>query len=159
MFSAWSYSGRDPAETFCQALKKVGVAIDLHRTPIDEPYVLSTRGEGDIWDYAWNTGLDPDNESPLFTSDGVRGGSNVTGYQNPGVDRLFEGGRHELDSERRRALYFRINALIQQDQPILQLTYGTAFLVADRRLRGEGFNALGQTYGYVPGRRGWWLDQ
>lgn len=158
MFSAWSHSGRDSADVFCEALKKVGVEIDLRRTPIDEPYVLSTRGEGDIWDYAWNTGLDPDNESPLFSSDGVKGGSNVTGYQNPEVDRLFMEGRHELDPGRRQSLYFRINALIQKDRPILQLTYGAAFLAADRRLRGVGFNPLGQTYGYVPGRRGWWLE-
>jgi len=159
MFSAWSYSGRDSAEAFGESLKKIGVEIDLRRTPVDEPYVLSTKGEGDIWDYAWNTGLDPDNESPLFTSDGVKGGSNVTGYQSPEVDRLFEEGRHELDPGRRQSLYFRINQLIQKDHPVLQLTYGAAFLVADRRLRGVGFNTLGQTYGYVPGRRGWWLDK
>ena len=41
---------------------------------------------------------------------------------------------------------------------MLQLTYGVAYLALDRRLRGVGFNLLGQTYGYVPGRRGWWLE-
>ena len=157
MFSPWSYSGRDSSQAFCEALLKVGVVIDLRRTPIGEPYLLSLKGEGDIWDYAWNTGLDPDNESPLFTSDGVSGGSNVTGYQNPEVDRLFEEGRHELDFRRRRDIYFKINELIQRDHPILQLTYGAAYLVADRRLRGVGFNSLGQTYGFIPGQRGWWL--
>lgn len=158
MFSAWGYSGRDQAQAFCDALRKVGVEVDLRRIPIDEPYVMATKGEGDIWDYAWNTGLDPDNESPLFTSEGLKSGTNVMGYQNADVDRLFEAGRHELDPVRRRNLYLRINEQIQKDQPMLQLTYGVAYLVLDRRLRGVGFNPLGQTYGYVPGRRGWWLE-
>lgn len=158
LFSAWGYSRQDHAQAFAEALRKVGVDIDLRRTPVDEPYVLATKGEGDIWDFAWNTGLDPDNESPLFTSEGLRGGTNVTGYRNAEVDRLFEAGRHELDPERRRNLYLRINQRIQEDHPVVQLTYGVAYLAVDRRLRGVGFNVLGQNYGYVPGRRGWWLE-
>jgi len=158
MFSAWGYSGRDHADAFCEALRKVGVEIDLRRTPVDEPYIMSTKGLGDIWDYAWNTGLDPDGESPLFSSDGVASGSNVTGYRNPEVDRLFDQGRHELDPVRRRDIYLRVSESIQRDRPVLQLTYGVAYLALDRRLRGIGFSPLGQTYGYVPGRRGWWLE-
>jgi len=74
------------------------------------------------------------------------------------VDRLFEQGRHEMDPARRRDIYLRINESIQKDRPMLQLTYGVAYLVLDRRLRGLGFNMLGQTYGHVPGRRAWWLE-
>jgi ABC-type transport system substrate-binding protein len=74
------------------------------------------------------------------------------------VDRLFAEGRHELDPVRRRNIYLKINERIQADHPMLQLTYGVAYLALDRRLRGVGFNPLGQTYGYVPGRRGWWLE-
>ncbi len=158
MYSAWGYSRRDPAEAFCQGLRKIGVAVDLRRTPVGEPYNLATKGQGDIWDFPWNTGLDPDNESPLFTSEGIRGETNFTGYHDPDVDRWFEEGRHELDPAKRRNIYLQINRRIQRDQPILQLTYGVAYLVVDRRLQGVGFNPLGQTYGYVPGRRGWWLE-
>jgi ABC-type transport system substrate-binding protein len=157
-FSAWGYSKQDHAEAFRDALHKIGVDVDLRRTPIDEPYVLATKGDGDIWDFTWNTGLDPDNESPLFTSEGVRGGTNVTRYHSPEVDRWFEEGRHELDPGRRRDLYLRINERLQRDHPMLQLSYGVAYLVVDRHLKGLGYNLLGQTYGYVPGRRGWWLE-
>jgi peptide/nickel transport system substrate-binding protein len=158
MFSAWGYSHRDNAQVFCELLHRIGVEVDLRRTPNDEPFLLAAKGEGDIWDFAWSTSLDPDNESPLFTSEGIKGGTNLTGYRNAEVDTLFEEGRHELDPARRRSLYLKINARIQDEQPMLQLTYGVAYLALDRRLRGVGFNQLGQTYGYVPGRRGWWLD-
>lgn len=158
LYSAKGYGSRDPAQAFCEGLQKIGVEAILHRTSIDDILARAAKGEGDAWDYAWNTGLDPDNESPLFTSEGIKGGTNVTRYRNPEVDRLFEQARHELDPEARRKMYLRINALIQQDQPILQLMYGVAYLAVDRRLHGVAFNALGQTYGYIPGRRGWWLE-
>ncbi len=158
MFSAWGYSHRDNAQVFCDLLHRIGVEVELRRTPNDEPFLLAAKGEGDIWDFAWSTSLDPDNESPLFTSEGIKGGTNLTGYRNAEVDTLFEEGRHELDPARRRSIYLKINARIQDEQPMLQLTYGVAYLALDRRLRGVGFNLLGQTYGYVPGRRGWWLE-
>ena len=158
-YSTHSYARRDPAQVFCEGLRKIGVDADLRRTSFDEVLSQAAKGEGDIWDYAWTTGLDPDNESPLFTSEGIKGGTNVMGYQNAEVDRLFDEGRHEMDPAKRRSLYTRINDRIQQEHPMLQLTYGVAYLALDRRLRGVGFNPLGQTYGYVPGRRGWWLNE
>lgn len=158
MYSTVGYGSRDAAQAFCEGLRKIGVDAVLKRTTIDEILDRAAKGEGDIWDYPWNTGLDPDNESPLFTSEGIKSGTNMTGYHNPEVDRLFEQARHEMDPAARRGMYLRINAIIQHDQPILQLMYGVAFLAVDRRLHGVGFNALGQTYGYVPGRRGWWLE-
>lgn len=157
-YSALGYSHRDSAQAFCDALRKVGVGVDLNRTTIDEVLSKAARGDGDIWEFGWTTGLDPDSESPLFTTEGIQGGTNITGYHSAEVDRLFEAGRHELDPVRRRNIYVKINDRIQQDQPLLEFTYGVGYLAVDRRLRGVGFNLLGQTYGYVPGRRGWWLD-
>lgn len=158
MYSTHSYTRHDPAQDFKEALQKIGVDLDLRRTLFDEVLDRAAKGEGDIWDYAWTTGLDPDNESPLFTSEGIKSGANIMGYQNAEVDRLFDEGRHEMEPSRRRAIYRRINRLVQGDHPMLQLTYGVSYLALDRKLRGAGFNQLGQTYGYVPGRRGWWLE-
>jgi peptide/nickel transport system substrate-binding protein len=157
MYSRENYSRRDSAQAFSDSLRKVGVELDLRRTHSDGVLAQAARGEGDIWDYSWSTGLDPDNESPLFTSEGIRGGTNYTGYSNPEVDRLFEAARHELDQARRQDLYLRINARIQEDQPLLQLTYDISYLAVDRHLRGVEFSSLGRTYGLVPGRRSWWL--
>ena len=62
-----------------------------------------------------HTGMEKTGEELSY----VQGGTNVTRYQNPEVDALFEQGRHELDPKRRQALYRQINTLIQQDHPIL----------------------------------------
>lgn len=158
LYAVKGYSARDHSQAFCDALGGLGVEVDLRRTSMGESYVKATQADGDIWDFDWTTSLDPDNESPLFTSEGIQGGTNITGYHSAEVDRLFEAGRHELDPGRRKLIYEAINQRIQQDQPLLQLSYGVSYLALDRRLRGVGFNLLGQTYGYVPGRRGWWLE-
>jgi len=157
MFAAQGYSKLDAAQAFADQARKAGIDLDLRRVGIDEILAKAAKGEGDVWSYGWNTSLDPDAEAPLFTHEGIVGGTNITGYQNPEVDRLFEQARHEMDFGRRRALYFRINGLVQRDFPLLQLTYGAAYLAVDRRLRGVAFDPLGQSYGYVPGRRGWTL--
>jgi len=159
MYCRREFGQRDSAQAFRDAAKKFGIQIELRRASFDEIQVRAARGEGDIWDFAWSTSLDPDTESPLFTTEGIRGGTNVTGYHDPEVDRLFDQGRHELEPGRRQAIYRRINQLIQRDHPILQLTYTVSYLATDRRLRGVAFSALGQTYGFVPGRRGWWLAE
>ena len=159
MYCRREFGQRDPVLAFRDAAKKFGILIELRRTSFDEIQLWAAKGEGDIWDFAWSTSLDPDSESPLFTTEGIKGGTNVTGYQNPEVDALFEQGRHELDPQRRQALYRQINTLIQRDHPLLQLTYVVSYLALDRRLRGVGFSALGQTYGFLPGRRGWWLAE
>ena len=71
--------------------------LDLRRVAIDEILAKAAKGEGDLWAYAWNTSLDPDAEAPLFTHEGIVGGTNVTRYENPEVDRLFDQARHEMD--------------------------------------------------------------
>lgn len=159
MYAAPGYSKLDAPQAFAEQARKAGIDLDLRRVSIDEILAKAAKGEGDLWAYGWNTSLDPDAEAPLFTHEGIVGGTNVTRYQNPTVDRLFEQARHEMDFGRRRALYLQINGLVQRDFPLLQLTYGVAYLAVDRRLRGVAFDPLGQSYGYVPGRRGWTLAE
>lgn len=159
MYAVRGYTGADAAQAFADNARKAGIDLDLRRVGIDEVLDRAAGGTGDIWAYAWNTSLDPDAEAPLFTSEGIRGGTNVTRFHTPEVDRLFAQARHEMDAGRRRALYLRINRLVQSGFPLIQLTYGVAYLAADRRLRGVAFDPLGQSYGYVPGRRGWTLSR
>lgn len=157
MYAVQGYSRLDAPQAFSELARKAGIDLDLRRVSIDEVLARAAKGEGDLWAYGWNTSLDPDAEAPLFTREGIQGGTNVTRYHRPEVDRLFTAARHEMDPGRRRAMYLRLNRLVQSDFPLIQLTYGVAYLAAARRLRGVAFDPLGQSYGYVPGRRGWTL--
>lgn len=157
MYARQVYSTQDAPQAFCEQAAKVGISIDLKRISVDEVTTVAAGGQGDIWCYPWNTSLDPNDDGPLFTTAGIASGVNVTHFRNIEVDHLFERGRHELDPVARKALYLNINRIVQREHPIIQLTYGVAYLGISPHLQGVGFNPLGQSYGFVPGRRGWTL--
>ena len=157
MYARQTFSHGDVSQAFCDQARKVGISIDLRRISVDEVTTMSAHGKGDIWCYPWNTSLDPNDDAPLFTTAGIASGVNVTHYSNHEVDQFFEEGRHELDPVARKTIYLMLNQIIQREHPVIQLTYGVAYLAISRRLQGVEFNPLGQSYGLVPGRRGWTL--
>lgn len=69
----------------------------------------------------WSSILDPDDfyhQLMLSTSP-----SNVTGYNNPEMDRLAEAGRQEVDFEARKAIYAQARTLLNQDVPLTFVHY------------------------------------
>ena len=135
----------------------VGVRIEIRPVSFDDLGLKAGNHEGDIWSYGWTTGLDPNDDSPLFTRDGLRSKANVSGYLNPEVDRLFDEGQHTVNPEIRKQIYRRLADLIWRDRPVIPLTYNLTRYIANPRLQGVAFNPLGQPYGFWPGMRAWTL--
>jgi peptide/nickel transport system substrate-binding protein len=138
---------------------KIGVRIEIRPVSFGDLGVKSANHEGDIWSYGWTTSLDPNDDSPLFTHEGLLGKANVSSYVNPEVDRLFDEGLHTLDPEARKRIYQKIAGLIWRDRPVIPLTYNLNRYIANDSLQGVGFNPLGQPFAYWPGMRGWTLAE
>ena len=138
---------------------RVGMRIEIRPVTFDELGRKSAAHVGDFWSYGWTTGLDPNDDSPLFTKDGLHSGANVSAYLNPEVDRLFNEGQHTVDPEARKRIYRRIADILWRDRPVIPLTYNLTRYIANPDLRGVAFNPLGQPYGFWPGMRGWTLAQ
>jgi len=136
----------------------VGVRIVIRPVSFDDLGQKAAGHEGDIWSYGWTTGLDPNEDSPLFTQEGLRSKANVSGYINPEIDRLFDEGQHTLDPEVRKRIYRRIADLIWRDRPVIPLTYNLTRYIANPVLKGVAFNVLGQPFGFWPGMRAWSLE-
>ena len=136
---------------------KVGMRIEIRPVTFDDLGRKSAAHVGDLWSYGWTTGLDPNDDSPLFTEDGLHSGANVSAYLNPEVDRLFGKGQHTLDHDARKRIYRQIAGILWRDRPVIPLTYNLSRYIANPDLRGVGFNVLGQPFGYWPGMRGWTL--
>jgi peptide/nickel transport system substrate-binding protein len=136
---------------------RVGIRIEVRTVPFSTVLSRAARQEGDGWSFGWVLALDPDVDSPLFTQEGYRTKANVSAYLNPEVDRLFDEGRHTLDREARTQIYRRISKIIDRDVPVIPIDYRQARVLMHQRLRGVRFNALGQSYAFWPGRRGWTL--
>ena len=64
----------------------------------------------------WSLSVDPD-AYEIWHSSQIEKGFNFISYQNPELDRLWEGGRREYDLEKRKKIYWRIHQLIAEDQP------------------------------------------
>ncbi len=64
----------------------------------------------------WSLSPDPD-DYQIWHSSQIEKGFNFISYRNPEVDRLWEEGRREYDIEKRKAIYWRINELMAEDQP------------------------------------------
>lgn len=152
------YDNRNMANFLAAQATQVGIKIEVRRLPFSELTAQAARHEGDIWSFSWTLSLDPDVDSPLFTREGFRTHANVSSYLNPEVDRLFDAGRHTLDPEARRKIYLELSEIIYRDKPIIPIDYNQARVIVHRRLRGVTFNALGQTFGFWPGRREWRLE-
>ncbi len=160
MLVAYEQSGlgqRSVTHLLVAEAAKVGVRIELRQIPADDVFLKAAKHDGDIWSYGWTTGLDPNDDSPLFTLEGLHSGANVSAYLNPEMDRLFDEGQHTLDPEARKRIYRRIAGLIWQDRPIIPLTYNLTRYIANPQLKGIGFSTLGQPFAYWPGMRGWTL--
>jgi len=115
----------------------------------------------------WALSPDPD-DYQIWHSSQIEKGFNFISYRNREVDRLWEEGRREYNVEKRKAIYWKINELMHEDQPytFLFVPLGIAalqnkFVLAERDSKGkEIFRPIkmekaGLTYDlikwYVPG--------
>jgi peptide/nickel transport system substrate-binding protein len=135
----------------------VGIRIQVQTLPFQAVTEKASNHDGDIWAFGWALSLDPDVDSPLFTREGYRTRANVSSYLNPEIDRLFDEGRHTLDLPARQQIYRQISRIIEKDAPIIPIHLIQTRVLVHRRLQGVGFNLLGQSFAYWPGRRGWML--
>ncbi|HXP95285.1 MAG TPA: peptide ABC transporter substrate-binding protein, partial [Telmatospirillum sp.] len=63
-------------------------------------------------------------------------GQNTGGYKNPEMDRLLDAIEGELDKERRRSLWYQLQALYAEDLPALPLTFHAVPFVLPKWLKG-----------------------
>ncbi len=104
----------------------------------------------------WNPGVDPDKDAKLWCSDQYAAGRNYIGYANEQVDELFERGRAEFDSARRRVIYQQIHEIIYEDQPFTWICNDATLAVFNKRIRGVELSPRG-IFNFYPGLRGWWM--
>ncbi len=136
---------------------QVGIRIAVKDVSAADLNGKAMAHEGDLWSNGWQMSLDPDVDSPLFTAEGYQTKANISSYLNPVVDRLFDEGRHTLDLEARKQIYLRISAILQEDVPLLPVTYQQSRILTNRRLQGVTYNRFGLTCEFWPGRRAWTL--
>jgi peptide/nickel transport system substrate-binding protein len=79
----------------------------------------------------------------LYHSSQQETGYNLYGLSDPEIDRLCEAGRGTFDPDRRRQIYYRLQARLHELEPITCLFYFDSPVLHDKRLRGVTASPLG----------------
>ena len=103
----------------------------------------------------WTITQDPDNFDVWHSSKYEGGGLNFIGYSNPEVDELLNKGRHLLNPEERKPIYWRIQEILHEDQPYLFLYVPLALPIIRSDVMGVEPAPAGITYNQDK----WWIKR
>jgi peptide/nickel transport system substrate-binding protein len=127
-------------------LDKIGVRANIRtmefRTVVDRLFAFDYDG----CLLGWATATKPDITTHWHSSAIPPNGYNISGYQNPEVDRLIDEAKVELDRERARALWSRVQRVIYRDQPFTFLLIPYEVTALDGRFCGVEPNAISFFY-------------
>ncbi len=100
----------------------------------------------------WSLGVDPDAYN-IWHSKQIKDGFNFIGYRNPVADRLWEAGRREYQPDKRRQIYYQLQALLAEDQPYTFLFVSDALPALRRKFQVAEKDPSGKIV-YTPVRVG-----
>ena len=126
------------AEVIQAQLKPIG--IDLEIQPMEfGAYIKATveaKHQLSITGWSNQTGDGDYALTPSFTAAGFASGSNTTRYDNPDVNALLKQARQELNVEKRKAIYGKIQEIIYEDRPVLVTQFTEFLTIAQKNVKG-----------------------
>lgn len=128
-----------------QQLRDVGIALDVRSFESATFLADVTKGAYQIHSLRWIGGnLDPDMFENVFaTSSFAPKRANRTFYSNPRVDELIKEGRSTLDQAKRKVIYDKVQQILADDLPYINLWYLDNVLVHTNRVHGIELSPAG----------------
>lgn len=123
------------AELAQQLYKEVGVEMQLTEAPVAEILEAMRAGtmEMSIFNWTYNSGvLEPDCMDTLSST----GGNNFPHFKNAEMDDLLAKGLQEVDPEKRKPIYNRVQEIFVEEVPVLYLQFDTWMLPFAKRVGG-----------------------
>lgn len=148
------------AQIIQQNLKAVGIRVDIRVMEWQAFLEQIDKRSFDVIILGWSMSRDPDLYDIWHSSKTRKGEYNFIGYSNPTVDRLLVAGRRTFDIEKRKKIYYRIHAILAEEQPYAFLYVPDATPIVHKRFKGIEVAPLGIFYNfrewYVPKDRMQW---
>ncbi|NSX56815.1 ABC transporter substrate-binding protein [Parasulfitobacter algicola] len=135
-----SYEGRAalrPTLEMTQVLlQQIGISVEIAMGEFGANNEALAAGEIDMHLQAWGTA--PQGDPDYFPSSLVAtgGSSNVVGYSNPELDALLEEGRRLFTTEERQPIYAKVQAIINEDLPVIPVFHKTQVSVGNGKVVG-----------------------
>ncbi len=125
------------AEVIAQYLEAVGIGVEIKSYEWGTFFADIRNGNFQLFSLTWVGVTEPDIYYYIFHSRSLPpDGANRGGYANPGLDRLLEAGRREIDPGKRRAIYARVQEIVAEDLPYVSLWHHAEVVVLSREIQG-----------------------
>jgi peptide/nickel transport system substrate-binding protein len=114
-----------------------------------------TAGNFEAMILGWGLSQDPDQFLIWHSSQAEPGKLNHVYYKNPEIDRLLVEGRTTFDRERRKAIYWRFQEIMAEEQPYVFLYQGQGLSALHKRFKGiqpapTGIDYLSEVRWFTP---------
>lgn len=126
---------------FHQNLLYAGIELSIRRMEWASLLEHIDDRQFDMYSLGWTIDIENDPFDLWHSSQWESRGQNTIGYSNPEADRLIEEYRRELDSDRRRAVWQKIQKIIYEDQPYIFLYCYPNRFAYHRKYRNVNFYA------------------
>ena len=84
-------------------------------------------------------------------------GRNSIAYENPEVDKLLEAGVREMDQEKRKKIYFKLQEVLADDLPYIPINHYVIIRATKASIQGFRPNSNMQDYTWNPNE--WWIKK
>lgn len=132
------------AEVIRTQLAEVGIDVDVRSYEFGTFYQDIKSGNFQLFTLAWVGITEPDIFRFVFNSKSIPpAGANRGRYSNSEVDRLTDMGLREVEREKRKEIYARVQEIIARDLPYVSLYYNDDVAVMRNRVAGFCIHAGG----------------
>jgi peptide/nickel transport system substrate-binding protein len=153
-----SATAKQIAQMAQSELKKIGVQVDVVMMEGDQAISRLMQGNYDAAYLSWDLDADPDPYAIFHSSQFPgSGGQNFVFYSNPEADRIMDEARHELDTSKRKDLYWRLHEILAEDQPYTWVVQVSAKWGLNKRVHGVVSSRGFGFFQWYPGELGWWI--
>ncbi|WP_179317005.1 ABC transporter substrate-binding protein [Winogradskyella undariae] len=133
--------------SFCEfiqrELQKTGLLVNVDVIPPSSLKDAKANGQVDFFRASWIADY-PDAENYLslyYSKNFAPNGPNYTHFKNTQFDKMYEAAYLETNSEKRKALYTKMDSLIIDSAPIVPLFYDEVVRFTRKNVDGLGINA------------------
>lgn len=128
-----------------QQLRDVGIVLDIRSFEFATFFSDVQKGAFQLFSLRWIGGnQDPDFFQSVFDSSSFPPKRANRGfYSNPRVDELIAQGRHEIDQQKRKAIYAELQQVLATDLPYINLWYFDNVIIYTPRVKGLTLNPSG----------------
>jgi len=126
---------RFAAEAMAEDLREVGILLEIQSLEWGSFYSDVKKGNFDLFSLNWIGIKDPDAYRLRFESSATPPfGFNRGWYSNPALDALLRTGAEETDREKRKEIYSKVQSIVSEDVPYINLWWPDIVAVSNERI-------------------------